>query len=1491
MQLLTINHSSKVEKCCNFVAEMKLLKRFVNGTIWSILTLYLLLMLLVRLPPVQHWIGSAVAGIISDKLNTEVYVGRVDLGFLNRLIIDDVTILDQRSVEMLYARRLSVRMDIMSLLDGSVNISSAQLFGTHVNLYRDSLNAEPNYQFVIDALSSNDNDSPATLDLHIGSLIVRRLSVNYDQLDAPTISDHLDSHHLHINDISAHVLLRTFTPDSLCLYVRRLSGREHSGIDIRQLAFNLEANKTHALLSRFIVELPYSTLNIDSLNTSYQLDSLPSSLEYRINACEGNVSLADLHSIIPDSLPLHYAFKINTTKTKGTLSAIYTEGIYIQSVDNAFSFQGSGHYTADDAFIHVNELHLSEQFIADMHKTFPIVPDVFTRIGNVNLTADLTGDENISGDCTCNTSIGTLSLSGAWSVTDHRQWNAHVETDSLDLCRLLDSPDAGLIAAHLDILAAPDAVSIKGDIPRVDWQGYHYRELNIDGIYQIGSVSGHLTIDDPNLMADVEGVLSLPSQQGSATVQGSQVRLTGYVGTISPKALHLSDDWGDASFSAIIDADVSASSLSDVQGTIDLDDFIMLEGDSTLYHLDNLHIRSGYNEEQHYLRLGSDFGEAQLKGRFDLASLPLSFRNMLPLTDFYPPSTTGYNDVTPDNNFNLYLRLTDSQWMQQLLGVPLQLHDALSLNAHVNDAERLIDMTASIPAFNYAGQDISSASFQLNTYGDSAVCRLTALRVLGNGQPQLIYADAEADGHQLQSALTIENSLTERGTINTITRFYTNDQGGRETHIRVLPSQFLVNGATWQLEPSDIVYSEKRLMVDHFTLHHADEHLIVDGIASTHAADSLMLDMQGIDVDYLLNLVNFHSVKFGGHASGRAYVCHSFNHPEAWADIIVGDFLFQDAPMGVLEAHAEWSEESGQIDLDAAIDAGADAQTVIDGFISPVRKELDLGILARGTSIGFLHSFTSSFLSRVEGQAWGDVRVYGPLKNIDLSGEASVTGTASVIPLGTTYALQADTVRLSEGTIAVSNLQAFDRDGHQALLSGALHHRNLKNFTFDVIGHTEGLLAYDFPRPSYGTGVVGGTVWADGTVVMRGRPGIVTIDCDLTPTPGSIFYYNTANPDAINQQRFISWGTAPTASEEASTIQMPEAKSIVAPSRAEGMAAANVSSDLRMNLRINATPQATLYLLMDQNSDDHIALHGSGALRASYYNKGAFQLFGTYDVEHGTYSMTIQNLLKKNFQFQTGSSIIFGGDPLQAALNLKAQHTVSGVSLSDLGLGNSFTSNSIRVNCLMNIGGTAGEPRVEFDLEMPTVNSEEEQMIRSIIASEQEINQQVVYLLGIGRFYTQGANNAATQTYGQTELAMQSLLSGTVSSQINTLLSQVIKNDDWNFGANISTGNEGWHNAEYEGTVSGRMLNNRLLVNGQFGYRDNATQATPSFIGDFDIRYLLTPGGSIALKAYNQTNDRYFTHSSLNTQGIGIILKKDFNGLRDLFSHQKRRKR
>lgn len=211
----------------------------------------------------------------------------------------------------------------------------------------------------------------------------------------------------------------------------------------------------------------------------------------------------------------------------------------------------------------------------------------------------------------------------------------------------------------------------------------------------------------------------------------------------------------------------------------------------------------------------------------------------------------------------------------------------------------------------------------------------------------------------------------------------------------------------------------------------------------------------------------------------------------------------------------------------------------------------------------------------------------------------------------------------------------------------------------------------------------------------------------------------------------------------------------------------------------------------------------------------------------------------------------------------------------------------------MNIGGQPVKPVVSFDLDLPTVSTDEKQMIRNLINSEDEMNQQVIYLLGIGRFYPQGNNNATAQEdkQSQTSLAMQSLLSGTLSGQINNVLNTVIKSNNWNFGANISTGDDGWNNAEYEGLLSGRLLNNRLLINGQFGYRDNSTTANSSFVGDFDVCYLLLPNGNLALKVYNKTNDRYFTKSSLNTQGIGVVMKKDFNSINDLFSLKRKRKK
>ena len=620
---------------------------------------------------------------------------------------------------------------------------------------------------------------------------------------------------------------------------------------------------------------------------------------------------------------------------------------------------------------------------------------------------------------------------------------------------------------------------------------------------------------------------------------------------------------------------------------------------------------------------------------------------------------------------------------------------------------------------------------------------------------------------------------------------------------------------------------------------------------------------------------------FAGKATGKAIVKSLFNQPDAYAKLDINDFLFENGPLGVLHAFVNYNKVDEQIDIKAVADEDKGNQTIIDGYVSPKRNYIDLGITAVGTNMKFMESFCGSFMDNIEARASGKVNVVGDLSNINLVGDIEATGKMHMTQLNTEYHFEKLKAHAIPDDILLRNDTIYDRNGHIAIVDGGIHHKHLTKLSYDLDLKAHNFLGFD--THEFGDNTFYGTVYATGNVGIHGKSGETIIDIDASPEPGSIFVYNVASPDAISDKSFIHWNDATPEWEKPFSFEQQAKKNEDNNS---------ISSDMRINFLVNTNPNLTLKLMMDEQTGDYITLNGNGVVRANYFNKGSLDMFGNYIVDHGVYKLTIQNIIKKDFEFMPGGTISFGGNPYSAPLNLQAKYIVNGVPLSDLNIGRSFSSNNIRVDCLMNIQGTPSAPSVDFSMDLPTVNSDAKQMIYSLINSQEEMNQQVLYLLGIGRFYAQSKNNQASEDaaqQSQTSLAMQSLLSGTISQQINTVLSSLVNSNKWNFGANISTGDEGFNNAEYEGILSGRLLNNRLIFNGQFGYRDNAN-ATQSFIGDFDLRYLIFPNGNLSFRVYNQTNDRYFTRNSLNTQGIGLIMKRDFSNLRDLFGIHKKKK-
>ena len=1441
------------------------------------------------IPQTQRFIGGKIAGAISDKLGTEVSIGRVDLGLFNRVIIDDVKILDQQQKEMLRVSRLSARLELLPLFDGKISISSAQLFGAHFLLYKADAESKPNFQFALDSLASKDTTSHTPLNLRIGSLIIRRSSLTYDQLDQPRTSDVFNPQHLKLHDLSAHINLRALTDDSLNINVKRLEFKEQSGLNVKRIKFHLAASRKQTQLDNLLIELPQSRLQIDSLRANYLLaDSglQKGSLQYSGKIIDTYITPSELGCFAPILKDLRSSISI-TTSFRGSDSEVHIPSLLVSAAGHELDLNANGwlsNWQQRPAWnLQLNRLAVSQGYLNLLAKLFPQIPSQLTTLGDIQLSGACHRDKQGAGALLSDLHTDAGDAKVTINLAADQSFGGTVDIDGLSLQKLLGDNNLGNVTSALKLNGQlhqgqkPD-VSAEGTISQLDYKGYSYHNLALTGGYNKGVITTHLDINDPHLEAQIDATLS---DEHISNNKLNNIKLQASIKKIEPAIIHLTDKWGEATLSGQLEADLSAHNLNDAQGNIRLSHFHMSATENRpAYSLDNLNITTGRENGIHYLAVKSDFADAELKGQFDYSTLAASLTNLLksklPTLPGLPATTTKTN-----NNYVMRLMVSKSDWLNRLLDVDLQLRQPLTLQARVNDYTNELYINGDLPSFAYNGSWYSDGFINISSPADTMRCNLSIQKLMDNGQHLDLGLSANAANNNLTTSLIWDNHDTGEhmsGQLNTIMQLYHNVAGKPEAHLRIMPSHIILRGEDWDVEPADVLYSDKFLLIDHFSVQHGRQHIIVDGIASKNESDSLTVDLRDVEVGYILDLVNFHSVEFSGKASGRARASQLFDGFKANADLTVDEFKFERGRMGVLHAKANWNHEAEQIDIHAIANDGPEAKTYVDGYVSPVHNTIDLGIRADGTSIEFMHNFTNSFLSSITGHGEGLARLSGTLDNINLTGKLVVDGEATVTPLNTTYKLVRDTVVMIPDEIELKDMRIVDALGNEGTLSGGIHHEHLTNLSFDLHVAADNLLAYDFT--DFGESTFYGTVYASGDVDISGHGNDVIINCNVTPQPGTVFVYNAASPDAISNQEFITWQQPKGASGSTSAASTP-----VVNSRAD-------DTDIYINFQINANPSAAVKLLMDQNTKDYITLYGSGALRASFHNKGSFNMFGTYTVDHGTYGITIQNIIKKNFTFNRGGTIVFGGDPYQAALNLQAVYTVSGVSLSDLNIGNSFTNNTIRVNCLMNIGGQPAAPRVDFDLEMPTVNADEQQMVRSIINGQQEMNQQVVYLLAIGRFYNQGANNSGSnERTDQTSLAMQSFLSGTLSSQINTLINQFIKNDNWNFGANISTGNEGWHNAEYEGIINGRMLNNRLLINGQFGYRDNATQANPSFIGDFDVQYLLYPNGNLALKVYNQTNDRYFTKSSLNTQGIGLIMKKDFNGLRDLFSSKKRKKK
>ncbi len=330
-----------------------------------------------------------------------------------------------------------------------------------------------------------------------------------------------------------------------------------------------------------------------------------------------------------------------------------------------------------------------------------------------------------------------------------------------------------------------------------------------------------------------------------------------------------------------------------------------------------------------------------------------------------------------NNEFSINADINNTEWLNVFFNIPLNISKTMHVDLGISDKKKTINLSCQMPDFVYKEKAYKNGAISISNPNDTLSTKIIIDKITDKDNRMNIKIYANAINDKIISDIKWNSNGDMRffGTLNTETRFIKNERNESAAKINVQESEIMVGDSKWKIQPSSIIYSNNNIEIDKFAIEHNKQHIYISGKATNNYNDSVIIDIQDIEVEYILNILNFHAVEFSGFASGRINIASVFKNPSAKANITVDDFHFQHGRMGTLFADVNWNRLEKQIDINATANDEDNRKTIIKGYVSPERNFIDLDINASNTRLEFLESFCSSFMRNVNANGNGNVKL------------------------------------------------------------------------------------------------------------------------------------------------------------------------------------------------------------------------------------------------------------------------------------------------------------------------------------------------------------------------------------------------------------------------------------------------------------------------------------------------------------------------------------
>jgi translocation and assembly module TamB len=541
-------------------------------------------------------------------------------------------------------------------------------------------------------------------------------------------------------------------------------------------------------------------------------------------------------------------------------------------------------------------------------------------------------------------------------------------------------------------------------------------------------------------------------------------------------------------------------------------------------------------------------------------------------------------------------------------------------------------------------------------------------------------------------------------------------------------------------------------------------------------------------------------------------------------------------------------------------------------------------------NLSTLEGMLEGELSRLDGNMSGKLKVQGDPANPGLDGALSFNEVQfHVAFLNSSYTLPDETIRFDRSSIRFDSFTLRDPKDLTATLDGNIDISDFSDIGFNLDFSSGNFLMLNATEDK--DELFYGRLLVDCNLSLRGDQYAPVIEGRMRLNEGSDFSFvvPSSSPEAIGAEGVVTF-ISPLDSISGGLI--PETEPTPAMSAFQNL-------DLAVNAEID--PKTQISIIIDPYAGDYLEVTGGGMLSLGMNPGGQVSLTGRYNIEDGAYLLTFYDIVRRKFTIQSGGSIQWQGDPMDALVDITAIYTVR-TSAREL-MASRMQEGGPEMPALrqqypflvhLKMKGDLQQPEISFDINLPAehqnaLDGNLQSRLNEIKQYESELNKQVFALLVLGNFIQQNPLESIGGGPGLSATTRSSA-SRILSQQLNRLSDRYVHGVDINFEIESykdhTTGApEG--RTEMQLDVSRDFFDERVrvTVGGNIELENESHRETSAgeIAGDFLLEYLLNPEGTLILKGFRKKDYGDMFDGQVWETGVSLLFTRSYNAFRELF--------